>query len=29
LTGALVLAVGITYLVEKPALNYLRLRYRS
>ncbi|RDB04585.1 acyltransferase family protein [Runella aurantiaca] len=29
LVGALVLAVGITYLVEKPALNYLRLRYRS
>jgi peptidoglycan/LPS O-acetylase OafA/YrhL len=29
LMGALVLAVGITYLVEKPALNYLRLRYRS
>ncbi|AXE19268.1 hypothetical protein DR864_16680 [Runella rosea] len=29
LMGALVLAVGITYVVEKPALNYLRLRYRS
>lgn len=29
LTGALVLAVGITYLVEKPALKYLRVWYRS
>ncbi|WP_428653568.1 acyltransferase family protein [Runella sp.] len=29
LTGALLLAVGITYLVEKPALKYLRVWYRS
>jgi peptidoglycan/LPS O-acetylase OafA/YrhL len=29
LTGALLLAIGITYLVEKPALKYLRVWYRS
>ena len=29
LTGAVLLAIGITYLVEKPALKYLRVLYRS
>lgn len=29
LAGALLLAVCMTYMIEKPALKYLRIRYRS